>query len=99
MMKLVIIGTICAVASAYTAVNPAIVNAVRTRTNKWVSHDVETNPLRNHSQQQLRALLGTIVAPISEAPLDTVEPTLIDTLPANFDWRTEKPECVHDIRD
>jgi cathepsin B len=100
MFKLVVVGIIAAVASANShPVNNEIVNAVRTRTNQWVTYDVEQNPLRNYSAAQLRGLLGTINEPVSEAPLDLVEPVLIEGLPDDYDWRSQSPNCVHPIRD
>jgi cathepsin B len=101
MFKLVVIGTIAAVASAMRhPINPQVVNAVRTRTTRWVSHDVETNPLRNYSAEQLQSFLGTITNPMSEAAgLDYVEPAMIESVPDAFDWRDAKGECVHPIRD
>lgn len=104
MFKLVVVGIIAAVASAQEVlyrhpVNSQVVNAVRTRTNSWVSYDVEENPLRNYSIEKLRGMLGTIVEPAEEAPIDLVEPTMLSAVPTSFDWRSQSPNCVHPIRD
>jgi len=99
LLKLVIVGTVAAVASAFEhPINERIVNAVRTRTSQWIAHDAWNNPMRNKSVEEIKGLLGTIVEPVSEATLDTVEPVLLEGLPATFDWR-EQGNCVHPIRD
>jgi hypothetical protein len=62
LLKLVIVGTVAAVASAMEhPINSGIVNAVRTRTSQWIAHDSWNNPLRNLSMEQIKGLLGTIV--------------------------------------
>lgn len=101
MFKLVVVGFIAALANAQFQhpVNSQIVNAVRTRTNQWVTYDVETNPFRNYSIEKLRGMLGTIVEPVEQAPLDLVEVELLSAVPATWDWRSQSPNCVHAIRD
>lgn len=99
MFKLIIVGTIAAIANAYThPVNSQIVNAVKTRTTKWTPHEVETNPLRNYSMEKLRGLLGTITEPKVEADIEYGAVVVSDSLPTSWDWR-EQSDCVHPIRD
>ena len=101
MFKLVVVGFIAALANAQFQhpVNSQVVNAVRTRTNQWVTYDVETNPFRNYSIEKLRGMLGTIVEPVEQAPLDLVEADLLSAVPTTWDWRDQSPNCVHAIRD
>jgi len=88
LLKLIIVGTVAAVASALEhPINNRIVNSVRTKTSQWIAHDSWSNPLRNLSIDQIKGLLGTIVEPTSQAALDLVEPVLIDGVPSTFDWR------------
>ena len=64
MFKLVIVGTVIAIASAMRPpINSEIVGAIRERTNRWVAHDIESNPLRNKTYAELKGLLGTITNP------------------------------------
>lgn len=100
LFKLIVVGTVAAVASAYEhPINNGIVNAVRTRTSQWIAHDSWNNPLRNLSVEQIKGLLGTIVEPTSEVALDLVEPVLLEGVPNSFDWRDSQLDCVHPIRD
>lgn len=64
MLKLVIVGTVFAVAQAIQhPINSQIVSQIRERTHRWVAHDVEANPLRNRTYFDLKGLLGTINRP------------------------------------
>jgi cathepsin B len=101
MFKLVIVGTVMVLASATRhPINNEIVTAIKSRTTMWSAHDVETNPLRNYSQEKLRGMLGTIISPVEESSdIQFAQPTLIEALPAGWDWRNESPNCVHPIRD
>jgi len=101
MFKLVIIGTVVALASASShPINKMIVNDIRQRTNRWEAHDLETNPLKNYSYGKLMGLLGTVTNPAKERIPDYTyaDVQLLQDVPANFDWRAES-SCVHPIRD
>lgn len=51
LFKLVIVGTIATLASAYKhPVNSVIVNDIKQKTAQWEAHEPETNPLRNYSE-------------------------------------------------
>jgi cathepsin B len=94
MYKLVIIGTVVALAAASShPINPWIVQDIRQRTHRWEAYDVETNPLRNHSYGKLMGLLGTITNPAKESLPDFTyaQGELIADLPENFDWRSQHP--------
>ena len=103
MLKLVIVGTVFAVAQAIQhPINREIVSQIRERTHRWVAHDVETNPLRNRTYFDLKGLLGTINRPAQAfEPLDIKysDPFHVaEGVPTDFDWRSQS-NCVHPIRD
>ena len=97
MFKLVIVGTIVGLATAFKhPVNTQMVNTIRERTSRWEAHDVETNPLRNYSIEKLKGMLGTITNPPEIVDgLTFNEPALVEALPASWDWREQTPNCVH----
>jgi cathepsin B len=98
MFKLVVVGLVMVAANAFThPVNSVMVNNIRQSTSKWVAHDVETNPLRNYSLQQLKSLLGTFVDAPEDGSIEYNAPEIVDA-PTNWDWRAES-NCVHPIRD
>lgn len=101
MFKLVIVGTVLAAANAFIhPINSVMVNTIRQNNPKWVAHDVETNPLRNYSIEQLKALLGTIIDAPEDGSLQYNTPApLDDAAPTSWDWREQSPNCVHAIRD
>lgn len=62
MYKLVVIGTIAAFAAADVhPINKDIVSEIRSKATTWTAHDVETNPLKNLSIEEIQARLGTII--------------------------------------
>jgi hypothetical protein len=88
MFKLVIIGTIAALASASShPINSQIVKDIKERTNRWQPHDIESNPLKNHSYGKLMGLLGTVTHPTEEADMLYAPVEMVGDVPANFDWR------------
>lgn len=107
MFKLVIVGTVMALVSAMPSninkahpINADMVAAISQRTNSWVAHTPETNPLANMTRAQLLELVGTNVpAPRFEVAEDQYSP--VSALPTNFDPRTDAAwkSCIHPVRD
>jgi len=64
MYKLIIVGTVMAIAAAVEKVHPInsdMTATINSRTTAWVAHTPETNPLRNLTRQQLLDLVSTNV--------------------------------------
>src|SRR5258708_844537 len=98
MFKLAVVGTVAAVASATShPVNQDIVNYIKEKATTWVPHEVHENPLANLSTAEVFGLLG---AKVGESGENThyQTPTIIDSLPENFDSRDQWPGSVHAIR-
>jgi C1A family cysteine protease len=103
-LKIVTVGTIVSLAAANNAnkaspINHQMVARIRDSGASWIAHDVETNPFRDYSREQLLALVsGTYIPePRDESDFEQ-EPS--NALPTNFDPRTEKfSKCIHPIRD
>ena len=96
MFKLVIVGTIVALAAATHPIRQDIVDQVKVSTNLWKAHDVETNPLNRYNHEELLGLLGThIVQDTTE--YDYIPPNA--NPPKSFDARTEWGSKIHPIRD
>jgi cathepsin B len=101
MFKLVIIGTIVALAAASShPINKQIIADIRQRTHRWEAYDFETNPMKDYSYGKLMGLLGTVNNPAKERipEFSYADVEMLQQLPANFDWRTES-QCVHPVRD
>jgi cathepsin B len=101
MFKLIVVGTVVALASAVERAHPIsaeMTSAINTRTASWVAHTPETNPLRHLSREQLLELVSTNV-PAPRFEIDESEP--ITAVPTNFDPRTDATwkNCIHPIRD
>lgn len=100
LFKLVIVGTIATLASAFKhPVNSFIVKDIRLKTAQWEAHDPETNPLRNLSEETIKGMLGTIVDATVDQDYDFAAPEILTDVPDNWDWRAQQPSCVHAIRD
>jgi cathepsin B len=101
MFKLVIVGTVMAVASALKShpIRHEIVADIRAKTAGWEAHDPETNPLAGYTREQLLGLVGTYTPEPRVADFD--DSTNVSALPTNFDPRTDATwkDCVHPIRD
>jgi hypothetical protein len=69
MLKLIVVGTIVLAASAneHHPINKKIVEEIKKKTNLWTPHEVETNPLRHKSKDELLSLL-TMQTPVNESP-------------------------------
>lgn len=103
MFKLVVVGTIVAMAAAHankgSPINHEMVAAIRNSGATWEAHDVETNPFKDYTREQLLNLVSGafIPEPHYESVFDT---TPSNALPTNFDPRTDKfSKCIHPIRD
>ena len=101
MFKLIVVGTVVALASAVERAHPIsaeMTSTINSRTASWVAHTPETNPLRNLSREQLLELVSTNV-PAPRFEIDESEP--ITAVPTNFDPRTDATwkNCIHPIRD
>lgn len=95
MYKLVIVGTIAAMAAATShPINDQHISAIRQKAT-WKVHDAETNPLSGYTEEQLMGMLGTYVVPINRA---YKRPT-VTAFPDSFDARTQWGSFVHPVRD
>lgn len=105
MFKLVIVGTVMALASAMPVNHQHPISAEMTanisqRTNAWVPHSPESNPLSGKTKEELLAMVGTYVpAPRFDAETDAYSP--LNALPTNYDPRADpsRSGCIHPIRD
>ncbi len=105
MFKLVIVGTVMALASAMPVNHEHPINAQMTanisqRTASWVAHAPETNPLAGKTKEELLAMVGTYVpAPRFDSETDSYSP--LNALPTDYDPRTVagKSACIHAVRD
>ena len=95
MFKFVVAGTVATAAMALHPVSEEIVSAIRERTQMWEAHDVEENPFKNMTVEELMGLMGTFIAEDNEI-YPEVEVTAV---PTNFDSRTQWPNYIHAIRD
>ena len=101
MFKFIIVGTVAAFAAAKKhPIRHELVNELKGKVS-WEVHDPETNPLRNHSREELLNLVGTnIDYEYNAHPVDESAP--IYGLPTNFDPRDGSKfpaKCIHPIRD
>ncbi len=95
MFKLVVVGTVVAVAAASHPINADLVKTIKAKTALWQPHDTDSNPLNQYTHEQLLAMLGTYIVPSNKQyPGSEVVAT-----PTNFDARTQWPGSVHAIRD
>jgi len=95
MFKLVVVGTVVAVAAASHPINADLVKTIKAKTALWQPHDTDSNPLNQYTHEQLLAMLGTYIVPSNKQyPGSEVVAT-----PTNFDSRTQWPGLVHAIRD
>lgn len=94
MFKLVIVGTIAALAAATHPINDHIVSAVK-KSATWVAHEPSENPLKDYTHEELMGMLGTYIVPVNRA---YNRPQVVST-PASFDAREQWPNYVHAVRD
>lgn len=94
MFKLVVVGTIMALAAASHPVNDHIVKKVKDSA-KWTAHEVTENPYANKTVEELKQMLGTYIVPSNK--LHGKSPVV--ATPDTFDARTQWPKYVHAIRD
>ena len=94
--KLVIVGTVAVSVAAFHPINQQQVDMIRSRTDKWVAHEPETNPLRNLSAEQLLGMCGTYNVPYNG--LQLVD-TTVGAFPDRFDAREQWGSRIHAIRD
>lgn len=59
MFKLVVVGTVAALASAFHPINKDIVDEIKQKATTWVPHEVEENPLANKTLSEIMGMLGT----------------------------------------
>lgn len=96
MFKLAFVGSVAAFAYAQEhPVNADIVNEIKQKTNLWKPKQVEKNPLKYHTVDNLLGRLGTSL----DFSGFYAEPAVENNLPTEFDARTEWPNAVHRIRD
>lgn len=72
-----------------------MVDFIKQKATTWTPMEVEHNPLKNFSIDQLNSLLGLNIPEVfAEASNDTPL-----TAPEGFDSRTQWPNCIHPIKD
>ena len=105
MFKLVIVGTVVAMAAAVSnkahPIRSEIVKEIRAKTTAWEAHEPETNPLSKYTREDLLNLVGTFTPEPKPEDLADYSNVDVSALPANFDPRTDASwkDCVHKIRD
>jgi len=100
MLKLVIVGTVVAFATAHNGnghpVHHGIVEDIKAKATSWTPFEVESNPLKKYTGDQVRALLGTV----RRDPQGYAKTTASKVgVPSSFDARTQWGACIHPIRD
>jgi len=95
MFKLVIIGTIAAMAAATHPINEEMVAHIKAKTSLWQPHETTTNPFSDLTKEQLLAKCGTYIVPSNKQYPGS---PLIST-PDNFDARQQWGTKIHAIRD
>lgn len=104
MFKLVIVGFVVALASAMQhrhPINAQIVADIQQRTQSWVAHTPETNPMNKYSREELFAMVQTQIPEVTTIQAEETE-TPVSALPTNFDPRASGEAfaaCIHPIRD
>ena len=92
MYKLVVIGTVIAVASAQRLhpVRDEIINEIKAKATTWRPMEKEENPFYTKSVEHIAGLLGTQIGDknASNEVFDTIEPTYAS--PAEYDPRDDK---------
>jgi cathepsin B len=96
MFKLVVVGTVVALASATHPINEEIFTTIKKSTSSWIAHKPEENPLNKYTKEELLSLLGT---KISESNEFSDYESLNVSAPASFDARTQWGSKIHPIRD
>lgn len=95
MYKLVIIGTVAAMAAATHPINEDMVAHIKAKTSLWQPHETETNPFNNLTKEELLAKCGTYIVPSNKQYPDSV----VTAVPDNFDSREQWGLKIHPIRD
>ena len=94
MYKLVVVGTIVAMAAAHP-ISQEMVNKLRSKPSTWEAYNPMENPLKEYTHDQLLNMLGTYIVPTNG---DYKRPQVVAT-PSQFDAREQWPSYVHAIRD
>lgn len=94
MFKLVVVGTIIAMAAATHPINENIVRKIK-ESASWTAHEVTANPLANKTIEELKQMLGTYIVPTNKL----YKKNGVVATPTDFDARTQWPNYVHAIRD
>jgi cathepsin B len=99
MFKLVVVGTIAAMAAAHFdghPINEEIVAELK-KSVTWGVHDVSENPLAHLTKEEIYGLLGTKMNTVPFYSVGDLTPS--PTASASFDARDKWPNYVHPIRD
>lgn len=105
MFKLVIVGTVVAMAAAVSnkahPIRSELVNDIRAKTTAWEAHEPETNPLNKYTREDLLNLVATFIPEPKPENLADYSNVDVSALPANYDPRTDdaRKACIHPIRD
>ena len=103
MFKLVVVGTVALMAAAHEhPINQKIVDEIKSKTNLWEPHELDTNPLKDKTYEELMGMLGG--RPQRHPNYVPKYPNQFEDLtdyeaPTSFDSRLEWPDCIHPIRD
>jgi len=95
MFKLIVIGTIAAMAAATHPINEEMVAHIKAKTSLWSPHETETNPFKDLTKEQLLAKCGTYIVPSNKQYPNSP----IISVPSDFDARKQWGTQVHPIRD
>lgn len=95
MYKLVVVGTIAAMAAASHPVTSDMVKTIKAKTSLWAPHETDSNPLSKYTPEQLLGMLGTYIVPSNKIYPGS---EVVDT-PPTFDGREKWPKYVSEIRD
>jgi len=96
MLKLVFVGTILSLASAYHPVNHELVEEIKQKAS-WTPLEIHENPFAHKSYDEIKGLLGTVLG--EDAGMVFSEEQVSNDVPASFDGRTQWGKCIHPIRD
>ena len=89
MFKLVIVGTIVAMAAASHPINADMVKTIKAKTSLWQPHETDSNPLNKYTHEELLGMLGTYIVPSNKNyPNSPVVPSRAKDFDSRTQWGT-----------
>jgi len=100
MFKIAIAGSLLVLASCHRdhPINEDIVKEIKQKTTAWIPHEVEENPLRHKTRDEISEMLG-VQFPNEFLPYTPDDENMSYNAPLEFDARKQWPDCIHPIRD